>query len=332
MAVSEATHNFKAKLSDGADNIRNFIIASKYLPHLALGFLAGVVIFSNIADRYTVRAFNGELVYVEPSTEESIVFEIDQYTPLIKDDKSIASAEKASLSLASTDGFVDGAGSVSTEITSREEPLPDNSSGTVAYLVKDGDTLTEIGWKFGVKIATLKYTNNIDDANKLKPGTKISVPARGYEVSQALIDKKEKEKKARLALSSRNTVTRDKSAADRAFASSGEILPHKAGSKDNAYPYGYCTYYVATRRQVPGSWGNARRWLDSAKKAGYKTGSAPAAGAIIVTNESWWGHVAYVEAVDGDSVTISEMNARGWGVTSRRTISTNERVVMGYIY
>ena len=88
----------------------------------------------------------------------------------------------------------------------------------------------------------------------------------------------------------------------------------------NRFPYGYCTYWVASKRYVPWS-GNANQWLYNARSMGYSTGRTPQVGAIMVTNESWWGHVAYVEAVHGNSATISEMNYSGWGRVNHRTLS-----------
>lgn len=101
---------------------------------------------------------------------------------------------------------------------------------------------------------------------------------------------------------------------------------------DHSFPYGYCTYYAASRRSVPWS-GNAGTWLSGARSYGYATGSDPRAGAILVTYEGGRaGHVAYVEAVNGDQVTISEMNFRGWGIVSSRVISADSPVIKGYIY
>lgn len=76
----------------------------------------------------------------------------------------------------------------------------------------------------------------------------------------------------------------------------------------NTYAYGNCTFYVANRRIIPGNWGNARNWLWNAQRAGYATGSAPRVGAIAWTGAGYLGHVAMVEAVDGNQVKISEMN------------------------
>jgi surface antigen len=98
----------------------------------------------------------------------------------------------------------------------------------------------------------------------------------------------------------------------------------------NGYSYGYCTYYVAGRRYVPGNWGNAANWYYNARASGYSVGYAPAAGAIAWTAAGYYGHVAYVEGVSGGMVTVSEMNyAGGWNRVSRRTVPASE---FRYIY
>lgn len=103
-------------------------------------------------------------------------------------------------------------------------------------------------------------------------------------------------------------------------------------SGGRSFPFGYCTYYVAQRRSIPWS-GNAITWLSGAQKYGFATGNTPQVGAIVVTREGGSaGHVAYIDAVNGDQITISEMNFRGFGVISSRTISTSYGAIMGYIY
>ena len=54
---------------------------------------------------------------------------------------------------------------------------------------------------------------------------------------------------------------------------------------------------------------------------------------IMVTRESGFGHVGYVEAVSGDgSWTVSEMNFSGWDVVDRRTLRPGQAPVLGFIY
>ncbi|MBW3537924.1 CHAP domain-containing protein [Candidatus Parcubacteria bacterium] len=106
------------------------------------------------------------------------------------------------------------------------------------------------------------------------------------------------------------------------------VVTHPAGSLRNGYPFGQCTYYVATRRAVP-KWGNARSWYANAQRAGYQVGAAPRVGAIAWTPAGAYGHVAYVEAVNGSQVTVAEMNYAGWGRIGRRTVPAS---AFRYIY
>lgn len=106
----------------------------------------------------------------------------------------------------------------------------------------------------------------------------------------------------------------------------------RRGGAGNGFPWGYCTWYVASKRGDVTWRGNAGTWLRNARAQGRPTGRVPAKGAILVTNESWWGHVAIVESVQGDKVTISEMNYAGYGKVSSRTISNKSGVIKGYIY
>ncbi|MFA7243864.1 MAG: CHAP domain-containing protein [Patescibacteria group bacterium] len=294
-------------------------IISEYLPHAVVTALTLIVVGSNFVVQ--ARAKNSDsLVPAEPEQEIAVAASVDQYTPLIPDGH--VNVEKAYL--ASSQSFTEVKTTVDTNITAREEPLPDNSSGSVQYTVRSGDTLTGLGWKFGVRLASIKYVNNMGSSDLIKPGQTIKIPQAGYEVSDSAYAAQQ----AKLAVASRSTVNRSSSSS----RSKTTSISHPAGSRNNGYPYGYCTYYVATRRSMPTSMGNAKNWLSSARSRGMSTGSTPAVGAIVVTSESWWGHVAYVESVNGNSLTISEMNYAGWGVVSRRTISAGEGAIRGFIY
>ncbi len=122
-----------------------------------------------------------------------------------------------------------------------------------------------------------------------------------------------------------------------------EAGPHVgAGPCGNHFAYGYCTWYVATRRCVP--WlGNAKDWYGAAAAMGYKEGTQPVAGAIVVFRPgvdgvSSLGHVAYVEAVGpaagipAGSFKLSEMNFAGWDVVDYRVISNTSGSILGFIY
>lgn len=82
-----------------------------------------------------------------------------------------------------------------------------------------------------------------------------------------------------------------------------------------SYPWGQCTWGVKVLAPWVGpQWGNANQWADSAIRAGYKTGSTPKVGSIIM----WpglgggYGHVAYVTDVREDgTIQVMEANFAG---------------------
>lgn len=107
---------------------------------------------------------------------------------------------------------------------------------------------------------------------------------------------------------------------------SSVVTPVSAPNEGNTYSYGYCTWYVKNKRpDIPNNWGDAYMWLGNAQAQGWPTGSNPKVGAIGTAGN----HVVYVESVEGDTISISEMNAVGWNVVSSRTASASE---FSYIY
>lgn len=77
-----------------------------------------------------------------------------------------------------------------------------------------------------------------------------------------------------------------------------------------------CVSYVAYKIAASGKgmpyWGgrgHAYQWPDNARAAGIPTGSTPRAGAAAVMYGGPYGHIMYVEAVNGDgSITVSDYN------------------------
>ncbi|HZS13045.1 MAG TPA: CHAP domain-containing protein [Candidatus Dormibacteraeota bacterium] len=123
----------------------------------------------------------------------------------------------------------------------------------------------------------------------------------------------------------------------------GNSQPARVSSSSscgNHFAYGYCTYYVATRRCIP--WfGDAWQWWGAAASYGYAEGHTPQVGAVAVWGRygsSPDGHVAYVEAVGpssgvpAGSFLVSEMNYSGWNRVDRRVVSDNAAGLVGFIY
>ncbi|HEV2966879.1 MAG TPA: CHAP domain-containing protein [Candidatus Dormibacteraeota bacterium] len=109
----------------------------------------------------------------------------------------------------------------------------------------------------------------------------------------------------------------------------GPIVPVAAG---NRFAFGNCTYYVYNRRQIPWQ-GDAWAWYGNAQAMGFATGRTPRPGSIMVTWESGYGHVAYVESVNPDgSWVVAEMNWVAFNTVDRRLIHPGGVPLIGFIY
>lgn len=95
------------------------------------------------------------------------------------------------------------------------------------------------------------------------------------------------------------------------------------------YQYGWCTYGAWKLAPWVGSWHDANTWDDMARSEGRIVSSKPVVGAVFVDNGGYYGHVGVVTGVYRGMVTIKEMNYKGFGVWSTRTVSASEFV---YIY
>lgn len=242
---------------------------------------------------------------------------------------------------------------------------PEEEGGVQIYEVQSGDTVSGIAARYKISVNTILWANAIDDVDSIKPGDKIFIlPTDGISYTIAKNDnldaiaKKYKSDKERIIAFNNlpangeikegqsiiipggekeiATTSPSRTAAGIAartyepFAVSGKRLSGIPGT-GRRFPYGYCTWYVSQKRYIP--WGgNAGAWLYNAKSMGYATGRSPRPGAIMVSSESWWGHVAIVESVKNGQITVSEMNYAGWGKRSIRTLSASSRVIKGFIY
>jgi len=253
--------------------------------------------------------------------------------------------------------------------TSPVKKDPEEDGGVNIYEVQSGDTVSAIASKFHITTNTILWANAIDNIDSIMPGDKIFIlPASGlsYTVQKSdtidsiankykadkskiiafnnlpangdltagediIIPDGQKDTPAPQATTPATPGTTSPKIAPRPYEpfSSGKTL--SKGSGGHAFPYGYCTWYVASKRYIPWS-GNAGTWLYHAKSMGYATGRTPRVGSIMVSSESWWGHVAIVESVSGSSFTVSEMNVRGWAKRDIRMIDTSSRAIKGFIY
>ena len=124
---------------------------------------------------------------------------------------------------------------------------------------------------------------------------------------------------------------------------------------ENPYVYSYysdsgklcynCTYYAWKRTYdvtgvaLPGFKGHAKGWYQGAVNAGYTVSSVPRVNSVAVWTDSSFGHVAFVESVSGNNVTISEAGTNDGATSYSCNTYTKEtlnnrwgQTLLGYIY
>lgn len=293
------------------------------------------------------------LPYTQLNASQSVQSEAKQEIPSLLTDVKAQSA----ISYFSNQSFIATANAM--------EKDPEMDGGITLYTVQEGDTAGSIATKHNITVNTLYWANNIDNIDEIMPGdTLFILPVAGLkhivkenETVQEIANKYEvkedqiiafNELPANGALTSGDEIIIPGAKKDipepeqddtipsffepRQYAgSNGKNVENRHG-KPNTFPYGYCTWYVAQQKYVP--WrGNAGAWLYNAKAAGYATGSKARTGSIVVTTDNtYYGHVAIVTRVSGDTITVKEMNYKGWGVVNTREINIKDRKIKGYIY
>lgn len=197
----------------------------------------------------------------------------------------------------------------------------------VKHKIGSGDTIEKIAEKYKAEKENIITFNGLPANGRLEEGEEIVIPGGKMEI----VSPQRNEAAGESLIEKRKYAT--VSGGEPEVVSAKRPSEGKPGT-GHKFPYGQCTWWVSQKRYIP--WrGNAGEWLYSAKLYGYQTGKTPKVGAIMVTTENpQYGHVAYVEKVSGDTITVSEMNFVGWGKISRRTISVKAKkgVIKGFIY
>lgn len=218
----------------------------------------------------------------------------------------------------------------------------------ISYTVEKGDTLLGIANRYNISVGTIVDANNIpiDQIEKIKPGSELLIPSEDTNTSLAWLDglnkikadEKERlrqEELKRQAARRTTSPTRTTGPSVRLAEAIGgyTILGTFRNLPTRGAFAGQCTNWVKYKRpDLPQKMGNGGQYLAYARSYGIATGSIPRAGAVVVTSEASVGHVAYVESVNGDRITITEMNYVRPFVVSQRTISIHSGVIRGYVY
>ena len=198
------------------------------------------------------------------------------------------------------------------------------------YTVALGDTVASIAAKFGVTSDSIKWSNDLT-GNGVRAGSKLYIPpVNGVVYTVKATDTVD-------SIASRYSANKAQLIAFNDIELSGLVAGKRIVIPDgqqpapvvpvynffaasygyNGYDYGWCTWYVASKINVPTNWGNANTWDDRARATpGWTVSNTPRVGAIGQSNRGWAGHVAVVEQIsaDGSQIKYSDMNGiAGWG-------------------
>lgn len=260
-----------------------------------------------------------------------------------------------------------------TSAITKPQIIQSSSSRTevITYKAIKGDSVPSVATKFGISANTIRAANNLGSSDIIEPGRVVTIlPTSGLlhtvatgETVQSIATKYSASADRTISVNNlelsgikagQRLVIPDgvKPAAPAPVAPSNQSQSYGGGSGSllnrsvfasagNRYAAGNCTWYAFERRAQMGRpvgsfWGNANTWASSARSAGYAVNRTPAAGAVLVDQAGYFGHVAVVERVlrNGD-VYITEMNNYAYGGFNRindRTISAGQASAYLYIH
>lgn len=205
---------------------------------------------------------------------------------------------------------------------------PEAKKAPVTIEIKSGDTLSSIADAHSTTYVRIFNANDfISNPDLVNAGDKVRIPTADEQLPDRYAEFSAAHAAPVVAVAPQ-AVTSAPAQATAPRAVTTPTRPITASSAGNTYYAGYCTWYAKDRRpDLPNMLGNGGQWVANAAARGFATGSTPRVGAIAEMP----GHVAYVEAVNGDgTITLSEMNGpAGFGVVGTRTAPASQ---FQYIY
>lgn len=184
------------------------------------------------------------------------------------------------------------------------------STSGIVYTVKAGDTVEAIAARYGSTAAEITALNDLE-VSGVKEGTRIVIKNGSLPETE----------RPDYVAPRQNTTYRNTNYSYSYLGSASDrqniqvIYPRFTGAGG-----GQCVNWASYMRPDLGALrlGNARDWARGAANHGYLVNRTPSAGAIFQTSSGWYGHVGYVESVNGDgSITVTEMN---YGYVAYRVI------------
>lgn len=202
----------------------------------------------------------------------------------------------------------------------KSEPTDKKEAKKVVVTVKAGDTLSAIARKHDTSYVRIFNANeSISNPDVIDIDDKVRIPTKSEKLKNRL---------ATLPAATQQAVTSSAAAGSYVAPQQPVGTSTRGSSAGNSYAAGWCTWWAKEMRpDLPNNLGNGGQWAANARAQGIPTGTTPRAGAIAEQA----GHVAYVESVKGNMVTVTEM---GWnymsGSVNKRTVPAS--TFHSYIY
>src|SRR3990167_8443392 len=169
-----------------------------------------ILIFTTIANLVEAKSYYQEFYIstaIDPATKTFILGELDKYTPIIEERRDI---DRINISEEGEEFVLRKPTLVYTEITPEEKPADTIRSQALTHVVQSGETLSTIGFHYGLKIKTLLAANqNLKNADSLGIADKILIPTEDYDPTYAdkLIQKKTAKFERQIASKTGKTVS-----------------------------------------------------------------------------------------------------------------------------
>lgn len=317
-----------SRFSKQRKTVRYTIIAGNFI------LLAGILSFVLYGSNNSGQAAQAALA----ASDEAVVNPLDQLSsadiaanlsraanmPEATAVTNQADTVSVEMTLAASDSLVTKPQIVATDLKSRRD--------IQSYLVKEGDTVTNIASKFNVTSDSVRWSNSLS-GDTVTPGATLSIPPLNGIVYTVVAGDTPQSLAAKYNANADQIIAFNDAEIGGLKPGTKIIIPngqihqpvyvsrpasssygYSFGSSAiygyNGYDWGFCTWYVANRIAVPSNWGNANTWDNLAPRSGWTVSSTPRQGAIAQHNSGTFGHVAYVEAVspDGTMIKYSDMN------------------------
>lgn len=342
----------------------------KVLPYILVGGVTLGLVFVGSLDKQN-QDVNLSLDTFATADESNI--SVDQISELymvadLSDALGLASASDVASNYVSSNTMY-GSGQTASLAGKLEKPnLTDAgvSRGIIEHVVEEGESVESIAAYYGVSSDQIRWSNGLK-SSEVAAGTVLKIPSssgivytvKNGETAESIAAKYGSSAEEIIALNDLEVsgVTEGM----QIFIKDGElpvterpeyVAPAVTTRTAYAYTYlgdtssrtglmcnrnlgaGQCTTWAWLKRPDLGFIkANASAWASIAQSGGKLVNRTPSPGAVFQTPSGWYGHVGYVESVNGDgSINVSERNYAGCYGVLFSTIPASEVGKFNYIH